>query len=142
MSMRITSKKKRLLESAVEFHGHLGPYLILGLRMGLSAVRILKPKRLHELHATVWTKKSPPESCVIDGIQMSSGCTLGKGNIRVLTSRPTKAIFRKGKRTLVLEPTANTSKLLSNVAGQTPGKIKEIATALYRLPDHELLQNH
>jgi len=31
--------------------------------------------------ASIWTKKFPPMSCVIDGIQLSSGCTIGKGSI-------------------------------------------------------------
>lgn len=29
----------------------------------------------------IWTKKFPPLSCIIDGIQLSSGCTIGKGSI-------------------------------------------------------------
>jgi formylmethanofuran dehydrogenase subunit E len=140
--MRVISKKKRLLELAVKFHGHLGPYMVLGLRMGMTAVQILKPKRLHALHAIVWTRKSPPESCVIDGIQVSSGCTLGKGNISVEASRQTKAVFRKGRRTLVLEPTANVSKLLSEVSGENPEKVKELARLLFRMSDRELLRGY
>ncbi len=32
---------KELIESAVKFHGHLGPFLILGLKAGLYANEVL-----------------------------------------------------------------------------------------------------
>jgi formylmethanofuran dehydrogenase subunit E len=75
-----------------EFHGHLGPYAVIGYRMGLIAKEKLKGCPF-SLNAIVFTKKTPPMSCVIDGIQISSGCTLGKGNISVNESDDVKAEF-------------------------------------------------
>ena len=34
------------------------------------------------LEADVWCPDAPPPSCVLDGIQISTGCTMGKRNIR------------------------------------------------------------
>jgi len=131
---------QQLLESGVDFHGHLGPYLVLGLRMGRHAVRKLRPKRLHEMTATVWTSNMPPQSCVLDGVQVSSGCTFGKRNIRVRESKHTRAEFRKGSRTIVIEPTEKAATLLSRVSAGSPyPMLREIALTLYGMPDRELL---
>jgi len=131
-------KSRRLLEAGVKFHGHLGPYLVLGLRMGVVAVRILKPKGLHELSLRVWTKKTPPQSCLLDGIQVSSGCTLGKGSVRVEASGRTRAVFRKGRRSVLIEPTEKITALLAKVSKQPPARIRETARVLYRTSDREL----
>jgi formylmethanofuran dehydrogenase subunit E len=94
------------LKQIEEFHGHLGPYAVIGYRMGLLAKKTLNSNHF-SLNATVWTKNTPPMSCVIDGIQISSGCTLGKGNIVVKNSDSVKAEFssKDGKfLQIVLKP--------------------------------------
>jgi len=65
------------------FHGHLGPYVVLGWRMGRIALRSLDSEGHFGLRAEVHTVLEPPASCLIDGVQLSSGCTLGKRNIEV-----------------------------------------------------------
>jgi formylmethanofuran dehydrogenase subunit E len=70
------------IEKAVEFHGHLGPFLVLGVRMGLFARRELDSAP-GEMEAVVKTGAVPSLSCLLDGIQVSAGCTLGRGNISV-----------------------------------------------------------
>lgn len=61
------------------FHGHLGPYVVIGYRMD----KIAKERFPGKLFAVVFTGRYPPMSCLIDGIQMSTGCTMGKNNIFV-----------------------------------------------------------
>jgi len=137
--MKKRSSTQGLLKAGVDFHGHLGPYLVLGLRMGMVAVEMLKPKGLHELSATVWTETSPPQSCILDGIQVSSSCTLGKGNIRVKESRRTKARFRKGNRIVVIGPTEKATRLLSRISADSPQlELQKIALALDRMPERKL----
>ncbi|OPX79635.1 MAG: FmdE, Molybdenum formylmethanofuran dehydrogenase operon [Methanosaeta sp. PtaB.Bin087] len=68
------------INKAVEFHGHLGPFLVLGVRMGLLARRELDSAP-GEMVAVVKTGAVPSLSCLLDGIQVSAGCTLGRGNI-------------------------------------------------------------
>ncbi len=68
-----------LLE-AKKFHGHLGPYLVIGMRMGhfISSVFGEEPFS-YRIHATVGWK--PPPSCVIDGLQITTSCTVGNSMI-------------------------------------------------------------
>jgi formylmethanofuran dehydrogenase subunit E len=61
------------------FHGHLGPYVVIGYRMGKLARQRFEGK----MTAVVFTGKHPPMSCLIDGVQFTTGCTLGKNNIVV-----------------------------------------------------------
>ena len=131
--------KQNLLEFAVKFHGHLGPYLVLGLRMGMAAIRILKPHGLHELSVKVWTKITPPESCLVDGIQVSSGCTLGKANTSVKDSRRIGAEFRKADRRVVIRLSEKSKRTLGSLKKPTPQiTLNELATSLYRAPDRQL----
>ena len=88
---------KDLLEGAVKFHGHLGPFLILGLRAGLSGIDYLG-KDYFELSAKVETTLHPPHSCFIDGIQFSSGCTAGKFNLEVKATDVLSVEFVRGER--------------------------------------------
>jgi len=136
---RTVHLKRNLLKSAIGFHGHLGPYLVLGLRMGHVAIRTLRPRGLHELSATVWTKQSPAQSCVLDGVQVSSGCTLGKGNLRVKNASHVQARFRRGNRFVVIKPTEQTAKLLLTVSTRTPeDRLHKLALLLSSMPDQHL----
>ena len=76
------------------FHGHLGPYLVLGYRMGRMALTELDSPGHFGLSVVVHSVLEPPKSCLIDGIQLGSGCTLGKRNIEVTgTGGPAFAVF-------------------------------------------------
>ena len=75
------------VEKAVDFHGHLGPFLVLGIRMGFIGLRELKIKKGNsKLRVTMITKPSVPFSCVIDGIQTTTGCTVGNRKLKVQDS--------------------------------------------------------
>jgi len=88
------------LETLRKFHGHLGPYVVVGLRMGKHARRKLGEGMMHAL---VRTGTKPSISCIIDGIQVSTGCTLGKGNIEVENSDTAEAVFTIGSRRLAIK---------------------------------------
>jgi len=81
-----------LLEQAARFHGHLGPFLVLGLKAGLRAVEILGWKPL-KMMATIILVRKIPYTCFLDGVQFATGCTLGKGNIEVREGRGIRALF-------------------------------------------------
>jgi formylmethanofuran dehydrogenase subunit E len=61
---------RELLEKAVRLHGHLGPFLVLGLKMSLRAKKILgrKPSRCE-----IATISSKPYLCAVDGIKAVIG---------------------------------------------------------------------
>jgi formylmethanofuran dehydrogenase subunit E len=81
-------KKEQDLDSivreAVDFHGHLGPFLVIGVRIGLIGLRELKTTRGDpKLQATTLLKHAVPFSCVIDGIQVTTQCTVGNGKLKL-----------------------------------------------------------
>lgn len=80
------------LRQIEKFHGHIGPYAVIGYRMGLIANKKLGSDPFLK-KAVVFTGSTPPLSCIVDGIQMSSGCTYGKGNIKVENKGIAKADF-------------------------------------------------
>jgi len=86
-----------------DFHGHLGPFLVTGIKMGNFALKKLNSTGYTDLKVEVETGTTPPVSCLIDGIQVSTGCTLGKGNISVKNRGRAKATFIKGKKRLEVE---------------------------------------
>src|SRR5256712_12175535 len=52
------------------------------------------------LHARVESRPEPPMRCVLDGIQFSSGCTMGKGNIALESATDPAVTFEKEGRRL------------------------------------------
>lgn len=52
--------------------------------MGVIARSILKPLSQDSLNAVIFVRSTPLASCTIDGIQVASKYTLGRGTIRVV----------------------------------------------------------
>ena len=103
--MKVEASKRRdwsddLLDRSIEIHGHGGPFMVVGLRMGLVALERLDAHGWFDLKCVVRLRWAPPDSCVIDGIQTSSGCTMGKHNITVEEQDGIAAEFTKGKERL------------------------------------------
>ncbi len=65
-------------EEAVKFHGHACPGLAMGVRASEVALEKLGINRAidEELVAFVYC-----DACGVDGVQVITGCTLGKGNL-------------------------------------------------------------
>ena len=76
----------RDLEAAINFHGHFGPFLALGLRLGEFALKSLKARKYFGIKVTVHCPPQPPPSCMVDGLQISTGATYGKRNIELIPS--------------------------------------------------------
>ena len=81
------------LKEAVRFHGHLCPYLILGILAGEVADKKTGCRKDFGLTVKVWGAGKKPKSCLIDGLQLSTGATYGKGNIRKLNGKAIKIEF-------------------------------------------------
>jgi formylmethanofuran dehydrogenase subunit E len=82
------------LKEAVKFHGHLGPYLVLGLSAGELALSKLNCRKYFGLGVKVYGAIKKPKSCLIDGLQLSSGATYGKGNILKFNGPAVKIEFK------------------------------------------------
>lgn len=78
-----------------EFHGHLGVFSIVGAKMGIRACELFGVGS-DQLKVTTFAGSKPPYSCLTDGIQVSTGATLGMGTISVSPDSVTKpmAIFK------------------------------------------------
>jgi formylmethanofuran dehydrogenase subunit E len=92
------------LKEAIKFHGHLGPYLVLGILAGDLALKKLRSRKYFGLKVKVGGLNKKPQSCFLDGLQLSTGCTYGKGNIAKIKGRKIKILCYnlKNKRKLNL----------------------------------------
>ena len=82
-------------EEAVRFHGHNGPFLAMGYRVGQFAQGSLAPERIMDMSCIVKSPIRKPFTCVIDGIQCATDCTLGKGNVELKpTENGISAVFK------------------------------------------------
>ena len=77
-----------------EFHGHLGVFSIVGAKMGIRA-REFFGVGPDMLNVVSYAGSKPPYSCLNDGIQVSTGATLGMGTIHLASDSITRssAIF-------------------------------------------------
>ncbi len=73
-------------EAGLKLHGHRCPAMPLGLRAGAAAMNKLGVERAADgqLVALVEIGEDHCATCFADGVQMITGCTFGKGNIRKL----------------------------------------------------------
>ena len=87
-----------------ELHGHLGIYAIIGVKMGIR-VREYFNIGVDDITVTTYAGLQPPISCLNDGLQVSTGGTLGHGLIGVAADeivRP-EASFTFKNKTLCLK---------------------------------------
>jgi pyrimidine-specific ribonucleoside hydrolase len=77
-----------------EIHGHTGIYSIIGAKMGIRAMEYFNVG-INNLMVVSLAGHKPPLSCFNDGIQISTGATIGQGLITVSDSVSTvpTAIF-------------------------------------------------
>jgi len=77
---------KEYLEAGLKLHGHKCPAMPMGLRVGAAALNKLGVERAKDgqLTALVEIGENHCATCFADGVQMITGCTFGKGNIRKL----------------------------------------------------------
>ncbi len=78
-----------------ELHGHLGIYAIVGVKMGIR-VREYFNIGVDDIYITSFAGNYPPTSCMNDGLQVSTGATIGHGLIAISDEelkRP-EAIFK------------------------------------------------
>ncbi len=73
-----------ILASAQRLHGHLGPFLAIGVRMGIIINTGLPESA--EKKITIKVPDQIPFTCAIDGIQAATHCTVGNGRLTILNS--------------------------------------------------------
>lgn len=124
------------LAALQRFHGHLGVYVTLGLRMGAIGQR--RFGHYKGLQAFVESQPEPPMRCVLDGVQFSSGCTMGKGNIALGSAAEPAVTFEKEGRRLKIALKAGWRQKID----REMSKEKEIEQSLfyYEIPEEEVFE--
>ena len=96
------------LKSAAQFHGHLGPMMVFGARMGMAALRAVDAKGYFDVEIKCeGPMAKPPASCFLDGLQISTGATMGKRNLDWVDAKKIVVYVRNTEtgRTALLQPT-------------------------------------
>jgi len=90
-----------------ELHGHLGIYATIGVKMGIRA-REYFAIGVDDMHVTSFAGNKPPVSCLNDGLQVSTGGTLGHGLIQIAEDEDVRPeatfVFKDRRVTLRLKP--------------------------------------
>ena len=132
-----------IIKKAADFHGHLGPFLVMGVRMGLIGVRELEAKGNEEkLRVTVMLRNSVPFSCVIDGIQVATKCTIGNKKLRLRRSLGIAARFelQRGEQVTVAVNPASFDTLKKKLLAENvpPEEVRQLAQLVASMPEEEL----
>ncbi|MBX5329112.1 MAG: formylmethanofuran dehydrogenase subunit E family protein [Candidatus Bathyarchaeota archaeon] len=135
-------KLKLLIEDAEKLHGHLGPFLVIGVKMGILAEKILTTKRNKNVKLQVYVKLPllTPFSCILDGIQTTTKCTIGNQKLKVENSqkeitahfilqKPDKPLKVTVNQKMIEELTEKISKGFSN---------EELAWETAHMPENRL----
>ncbi|MFC2077455.1 FmdE family protein [Candidatus Bipolaricaulota bacterium] len=88
-----TADLKEMIARGTLLHGHLGPFLVAGIRMGLLALRELESPGYFGIRAESQAGQTTPLSCLNDGVQIGSGCTAGKGNLCIVSEMKPRVRF-------------------------------------------------
>ncbi len=126
--MTLTIIEKDVLDKAVSLHGHLGPFLVLGLKMGLKAGSIIGMPNSCE----VFTVMRKPYVCAVDGLRIVVG-----ENIILHEGGGLSARFSNGRGSIVISVKKN---LLEKYAKTPWDKCEESARLIMGAADEVLFE--
>jgi formylmethanofuran dehydrogenase subunit E len=144
----------RILESSFIIHGHVCGGMPLGFLAGLKALRVLGSKREVNMAKIVLveTGSGHAAGCFADGVQMSTGCTFGKGLIRrteygkwalTLVEKGSKKAVRVSVKPEVMKKSFESPFIKMRYQGTSPTEIpleisRSLVEGLWRRKDEEL----
>ena len=123
------------LQEAAHFHTHLGPYLVIGLRMGRVVTQELGDTPF-SYRITAHTGRVPPYSCSVDGVQLSTPCTTGNGCIEVTDNRLMALEAVRGDDVLRVTLKSEVFDSIENDCSEEDQE--EFALRIWEMPDAEL----
>ncbi len=109
------------LVQVVQFHGHLGPAVVAGARMGMIGLRAVEAKGYFDVEVTCEGPfAKPPQSCFLDGIQVATGATTGKRTLNWVSSERIIVRIKNTRtgKTAELRPTPALMELLGSFKSQ------------------------
>ena len=146
---------KDILMETLQFHGHRCWASVAGVRVGLAALRALGVPRSGgtQLYAILETGEEHGGMCFGDGVQYTTGCTLGKGNIRkqplgklaaTLIDKATDRAVRVSYKPTLQRQIAASAFMQQRAAGISPDEIPEadqmeLVNLVWNAPESDVL---
>jgi formylmethanofuran dehydrogenase subunit E len=75
--------KDEWINLGARIHGAFGPFIPVGIRIGLDAVDKLKPAGPREIAVTYYNGTKPPCPCVADGVMLATHTSPGQGTLQI-----------------------------------------------------------
>ncbi|MEM3616505.1 MAG: formylmethanofuran dehydrogenase subunit E family protein [Candidatus Bathyarchaeia archaeon] len=132
------------IRNAENLHGHLGPFLVIGVKMARLAKKTLNVDRDKQWDLQVMAELplTAPFSCVLDGIQATTQCTVGNRKLEVKNSNEGMvAIFKLKSQNKALKIHVNKQmvemlkqQLLKGVSNE------ELAWKIANTPENQLFK--
>ncbi|GAP10930.1 formylmethanofuran dehydrogenase subunit E [Bellilinea caldifistulae] len=148
--------EKDILQKALEFHGHRCWASVAGVRVGLAALKKLGVGRSGgtELFGIVEIGEEHGGMCFGDGIQYTTGCTFGKGNIQkqpvgklafTLIEKDTNRAVRVVFTSALQKQIAASAFMQKRAAGIPPNEIPleeqmELVNLVWDAPEEQILK--
>jgi len=134
-----------ILKEAGGFHGHVGPFLVIGVRAGLVGLMKLGiEKGDPKLAATVMLKNSIPFSCILDGVQIATGCTVGNKRLRLEDSSSVAIRFenKNGKQVEIEVNSTTLNKLIEQLSAENveAEEVRRLGYIMASIDEHELFR--
>ena len=125
-----------------QVHGHVGPWNVLGWRMGKAALRELGGTwGQHELDIICYIPLKTPYSCLVDGLIVGTGNSMGRLDIRlgeVMTMADIHVSVQRKDGTgpvLLFKPD---QKYLEQIRHQPDDQLAALSTECGQLPENKL----
>ena len=113
--------RSRMAGPVVQLHGHLGPSVVTGARMGMIGRDAVGAKGYFDVEVTCEGPLArPPQACFLDGIQAATGATTGKRTLNWVQADKLVVQVRNTQtgKTVELRPTPALLALLGLVQAQ------------------------
>jgi formylmethanofuran dehydrogenase subunit E len=132
-----------VIRKAEDFHGHLGPFLVIGVRMGLIGLTRLGAAKRKTLTVNASLPLRVPFSCIIDGLQITTKCTIGNQRLSLKESASISVTFTEKDSPKELRVALNQS-MRETLRGQllqdtlSKAQMRELAWKVADAPETDL----
>ena len=75
--------KEEWITLGARIHGAFGPFIPVGIRIGLDAMDKLKPSGPREISVTYYNGTKPPCPCIADGVMLATHTSPGQGTLQI-----------------------------------------------------------
>ena len=142
LKAKISEELTSLIKKAADFHGHLGPFLVIGVRMGTLAKKILNVNAGEgsKLRVTAWLPLLTPFSCIIDGIQATTQCTIGNQKLKIENSQTKIIVYFEQKNSHKALRIHVNPKIIKELKGRYSegASNEELAREIASIPESQL----